>query len=316
MARFSVLIPTYRPNSDHLSQTLKGLLEQTEQDWECHICDEPTDVDTEALVEPFLEDQRITFHKNETCLGIGGNWNRCMEYATGELVAFLFQDDVWNPNYLEAAAEIFTDHPSVGFASFYHSYQYDQDLWTKEGYELVHQVQAELEQGLHKKEVILSRWLQRNMHPNIIGEPPFVVMRKSLTDAVGTFDEGMPQFLDVEYWLRCLRHADWYFAKDTFGAFRVHESGASARNNTSGEGLYDRITCFERLIESLSGDLRTQAVAARNRSIEDMMRKFFRRVANKKGVSKKGSGQVWKFVLLHPFVVLKSITKVLTEKSQ
>lgn len=315
MPRISVLIPTYKPNSLHLTETLEGLLAQTETDWECIICDEPTDVDTHAIVMEYLVDERFQFHKNEKCLGIGGNWNRCVSFAASPISAFLFQDDIWEPTYLETALSILGKHHSVGFVSINHRYQHDDDLWTKDGYHNLDKVKAKvLRPGMWSKEEFLTMWLERNMHPNLIGEPPFVVLRKSVLDEVGPFDEHMVQFLDVEYWLRCLQVTDWFYEDTIQGRFRIHGNAASFQNNDSGNGLYDRLTCYERLIKGLKGPMRKKAIQSRNRSVEDMIKKFMVRVKKGKGASSQGSSRVIKFVLLHPFIVINGFIKVISRR--
>jgi glycosyltransferase involved in cell wall biosynthesis len=314
MPKISVLVPTYKPNPQHLSETVESLRAQSETDWECIICDEPTEIDTHAMVMDYLVDERFSFHKNKKCLGIGGNWNECYRKATGNIIAYLFQDDLWEPDYLETALKIFSKNHDVGIISMHHRYQYDEELWTIEGYELVKEVQKQLLPGKQAGSEILEWWLKRNMHPNIIGEPPFVVLRKELMEEVGPFNEKMPQFLDVEYWLRCLQHTNWYYEPVSHGAFRVHGEAASAKNNASGEGLYDRLTVFEQLIKSLHGPLKRAAIKSRNRSVQDMIEKFFNRAKKGKGVSSKGSGQVFKFVFRHPIIVGVGFLKALTSK--
>lgn len=316
LPRVSVLVPTYKPNPLHLSEALESVRAQSEQDWECIICDEPTEVDTHAMVMDYLIDDRFQFHTNEKCLGIGGNWNECYRKASGNVIAYLFQDDLWEPNYLETALKIFSKNHDVGIISMHHQYQYDETLWTIDGYELVKEVQKQLLPGKQAGSEILEWWLKRNMHPNIIGEPPFVVLRKELMEEVGLFNENMPQFLDVEYWLRCLQHTNWYYENTSHGAFRVHSDAASAKNNESGRGLYDRLTVFEQLIKSLHGPLKKVAITSRNRSVQDMIEKFLHRTKQGKGVSGTGSGQVFWFVLRHPIIVTFGLLKAIFRKSR
>ncbi len=193
-----------------------------------------------------------------------------------------------------------------------HRYQHDDELWTKEGYEILENIKENaLRPGMWNSEAFLKMWLERNMHPNLIGEPSFVVMRKSLVDAVGPFDEHMTQFLDVEYWLRCLLKTDWYYEASLQGTFRIHADAASFLNNDSGQGLYDRLTCYERLIESLHGDMKDLAIRSRNRSVQDMIKKFLVRVKKGKAASRHGSSRVIKFVLKHPYIVAKGFVKVI-----
>lgn len=315
MATVSVLIPIYKPNPQHLEESLECLLQQTEQDFEVIICEEPTDVDCATVLKKYLDDPRFTYFKNETCLGIGGNWNRCASKASSPVIAYLFQDDLWSTDYLETALSIFSKHQTVGFISMNHEYKIEGELWTSEGYEALDRIKKEvLHDGAWGGREFLTMWLNRQMHPNLIGEPPFVVLKKEIMTEVGPFNERMPQFLDVEYWLRCLLVTDWYFEQKMHGQFRVHAAAASFKNNESGKGLYDRLTVFDALIKTLSGDLKRIAIASRNRSVEDMISKFLNRVQHKKGVSTSGSSQVFRFVLRHPVVMGISLVKVVLHK--
>lgn len=313
--KVSVLIPIYKPNPAFLKEALDCLMHQTEQDFEAIICEEPTDTDSSAVLKPYLEDSRITHYKNETCIGIGGNWNRCLSKATAPVIAYLFQDDLWETDYLETAVRILADHKNVGFISMNHDYKHEQELWTKVGYDNLEHIKKEvLRNGPWTGQEFLTMWLNRGMHPNLIGEPPFVVLRKEVMEEVGPFNETMPQFLDVEYWLRCLLVTDWYYEAKCHGQFRVHGEAASFVNNEKGQGLYDRLTCYQMLIDRLSGDMRKLAVKSRKQAVEDMAKKFFMRVKRKQGVSKQGSGQVFGFVLRHPFMVSVAVMKVLWKR--
>ncbi len=313
MSKASVLIPLYKPNPTHLTETLDSLMAQTEQDFECIMCEEPTDIrhSTFAVLRPYLGDSRFKHFINETCLGIGGNWNRCFSYAKSPIIAYLFQDDLWNQEYLATALRIFEENIHVGFISMNHRYRYDDDLPTIMGYEALQKVKTDvLREGMWSGMEFLKMWLKREMHPNLIGEPPFVVMKREVMEEVGPFHEGMPQFLDVEYWLRCLLVTDWYYEKNIHGAFRVHGDAASCRNNTSGEGLYDRLECFEMLIRNLDGEMKKLAIKSRTAAVETMAKKFFMRVKRGQTVATKSGGRVVVFVLRHPFLVIKAMVKV------
>ena len=53
--------------------------------------------DREAIV---FGDERISYHKNETNLGMVPNWNRQFELAETDLLTLLHQDDCLLPNYV------------------------------------------------------------------------------------------------------------------------------------------------------------------------------------------------------------------------
>ncbi|MSR67256.1 glycosyltransferase family 2 protein [Candidatus Peribacteria bacterium] len=306
MSSVSVLIPTYNPNQSFLIEALKSLQQQSFQAWTALIHDDCSERDTKSIVEPFLKDSRFRFTKSDRRLGIGGNWNACVRQSNQPLVAFLFQDDVWNHDYLKNAIEALQKHPDAGFVSLDHVYYGDENVTTMPLYQAVRIFRKKnIRNGLHHGKELLRFWTLHELHPNIIGEPSFVVMRRPVMQQAGAFLEDMPQFLDTEYWLRLLMITDWInLGDDESGIFRVHADGASAKNQEAGEGLYDRLRCFERLIMSLHGELRCAAVGARKKAVEKMISKFLSRVGSGKKASPKGSDTLVKFCLRHPLIIL------------
>jgi hypothetical protein len=133
----------------------------------------------------------------------------------------------------------------------------------------------------------------------------------------GPFLEDMPQFLDTEYWLRLLTVSDWMNQADKeYGAFRVHPSAASAVNQETGAGLFDRLRCFERLISRLSGTDRRVAIRARNAAVEKMVTKFRNRVGSGKKASGQGSSTLMLFCLRHPLLILTILIRSLVKRSR
>lgn len=310
MPKVSVLIPTYNPNAAYLREALQRLQKQTETDWNAFIHDDNSKIDVRGLVEPFLSDTRIRFEHSPLNLRIGGNWNACWKGINAPIVAYLFQDDIWEPTYLEVALKVLNENPDVGFVSIDHRYQSDNDADISD-FEKIHEERRAITPGIHRGEEFLHQWIEHELHPNLIGEPSFVVIRKDILDRVGPFDVTMPQCLDLEYWLRCLQVTDWAYVHEMHGAFRIHPDAATAQNEREGRGIYDRFICFQRLIASLpNGDLRRLAIMKRNHAFETMVAKFF---ARKKGggdmKAATGSSVVKKFALMHPWIVIRGILR-------
>src|SRR5262245_42416416 len=99
MPTISVCLPTHGPNPAHLRAAIDSVRAQTFTDWELIIHDASDGTAVEEIVAPHLGDPRIRFHRSSTRLGIGGNWNACIRMGSAPLVAFLFQDDLWHPDY-------------------------------------------------------------------------------------------------------------------------------------------------------------------------------------------------------------------------
>ena len=273
-----VLVPTYRPTHSHLTVALTSLQRQTCADWRCFIHDDAVpESESASIVRPFLADHRIRFQSSHRRLGIGGNWNACLGATHAPFVAFLFQDDLWEPTYLGAALDVLTHHPSVGVVSMRHTY-------AMEGrehpiYQEVQDVRSTFAPGLYQGQDFLRLWLERGLRPNIIGEPSFVVLRRSVMEDAGFFLTNMSQALDTEYWLRMLLRSDWYHCADqSYGSFRVHPQAASAQTERDRVGLFDRLRCFNTVIASGDPSLKTLAKRSKRRAFLSMMNKFFVRI--------------------------------------
>ncbi len=311
MATVSVLVPTYHPIARQLEEALKSLQAQTFQDWTALVHDDcSADVDVRAIVEPFLSDTRIRFERSQTRLGIGGNWNACFRKSSEPVVAYLFQDDVWAPRYLESAMKVMNEHPTVGLVCMDHAYTVEGGMDIGPLYEAVRTFRAErLSEGFHRGAALLQWWVQEQLTPNVIGEPSFVVMRREFMKQAGEFLETMPQFLDTEYWTRMLSVSDAFVLRGEFGAFRVHPNGASAMNQESGQGIADRLRCLELIIGRTFGDKRSQAIAARKKAVEAMVAKYFRRRDGNKNVGAGDKSYIRGFCFRHPVLVIHAIVK-------
>ena len=246
--RVSVLMPTYKPNAQHLIEAIESVFAQTEQNWTLHIQDEPTEVDTEKIIENYLQDGRVTFERNSERLGIGKNWNACLRTATAPYIQFMFQDDIWSPGILENGIRVLDEHERVGMVSLGHEYKMEGGIPDDEIYREVEEEMSKITQGEHDGQSFLLRWMKQGLRPNIIGEPCFVMLRKAVTDKVGMFHETMQQQLDAEYWTRMLAQSNWYYVPSNLGAFRVHASATTARNTRNKVGLGDRLYILRKSI--------------------------------------------------------------------
>ncbi|PIP64951.1 hypothetical protein COU77_04080 [Candidatus Peregrinibacteria bacterium CG10_big_fil_rev_8_21_14_0_10_49_16] len=240
-----ILMPTYEPQPEYLLEAIESILAQTEGDWQLFINDDASQTDVFDLVKHYLHDPRVHFSKNEQRLGIGGNWNTSLRKSNADYMQFLFQDDVWNTNYLEKTIDIMTNYTDISLVSVHHAYTCTNSIETKGHYDFVNTYKKNhLQNGIQISALFLPQWLRSGLYPNVIGEPSFVMMKRTLIEKVGAFREDLNQFLDVEYWIRCLRHTDWYYLDEHLGTFRVHKDGTSVRNYESGVGLTERFQCL------------------------------------------------------------------------
>jgi glycosyltransferase involved in cell wall biosynthesis len=108
----SVLVPTY--NGDRfIRRTIESILRQTYPATEIVVVDDGPGESLRATVSEY-PDPRILFSKNPRNLGMIRNWNRCIELAGCDLIAFLHDDDFFAPTYLERAVEAFASDDRLG----------------------------------------------------------------------------------------------------------------------------------------------------------------------------------------------------------
>ena len=305
----SIYIPTYKPKPDHLRAAIECALAQTFTDWELVVRDDASPgVDVEPIVRDYLKDPRITYYRGAQRRGIGGNWNACLGFGSGEFVAYLFQDDLWHPDYLKRSVEILRANPRTGFTAAEHEYLIEEGTHPTRAaayQKLRDEKKAVLKPGHNDRMEFLQWWIERGLRPNVIGEPSYVLLRRSVIQAAGPFREDMPQGLDVEYWLRALLQADWHYIPDDLGEFRVHGAAASTINDELGHGLFDRLSFFDVLLRYLTaGPVRTLTARSLRRQFALMAGKFFGRVRSGGKVGGGGAGSLVSVVLRHPILVL------------
>lgn len=320
----SILLPTYEPKPEHLRETLECLRQQTFTDWTAIIHDDASTSDVSAMIEPYLHDPRFSLVRGDRRRGMGGNWNQCLKQASALFVQFLFQDDFWRPDYLKRCLKVLEADPTLGFVATEKHYQIDGEPQFVEAkrdyYDRVREAQRAIRAGKHDGLQYLSQWMEQGLHPNTIGEPCFVMLRRSIINQVGLFSEELKQGLDMEYWIRCLLKSPWFFLRGELGAFRVHADGTSARNYSAGQGFADRLHCFDLLVDSLpTPALRSEARRIRRRELSVMLAKFLARRKVGGTARGNGGGAMMTFFTKHPVLstigVLGYLRKTLHESS-
>ena len=109
---FSVLMPTYN-QAAFIRRAIRSLYRQTFRRWELIIVNDGCTDETEAAIRDYLEDERVTYLKNDSNQGLGCALNRAMEAARGEWIAYLPSDDYYFDNHLESLSRAFRAHPDL-----------------------------------------------------------------------------------------------------------------------------------------------------------------------------------------------------------
>lgn len=111
---FTIALPSYK--TLYLRECIESILGQTYPDFEVVIVNDASPEDMDSVVAEF-HDERIRYYKNEKNFGaynVVGNWNRCLEYAKGDYIICMGDDDKLLPNCLEDYAKLIEKYPGLG----------------------------------------------------------------------------------------------------------------------------------------------------------------------------------------------------------
>ena len=103
----SVILPTYNRN-DYLENSINSVLKQSYTNVEIIVIDDSSDNKAKAVVDKFIKENYDCnikyFHSNRA--GQGGARNLGLKNASGEIIAFLDDDDEWYRNKLQIEYDI------------------------------------------------------------------------------------------------------------------------------------------------------------------------------------------------------------------
>jgi len=105
----SIIMPSYNTGK-YIKESIKSVLNQTYINWELIIVDDSSTDNTDSVVKPYLEDERIKYLKNEKNSGAAVSRNYALREAKGKWIAFLDSDDLWHPEKLERQIEFMVDN--------------------------------------------------------------------------------------------------------------------------------------------------------------------------------------------------------------
>ena len=111
---FSVLIPAFK--AKYLRECIDSILNQSYSRLEVIIVNDASPEDLDSIVQGY-NDERIKYYVNENNFGavdVVLNWNKCLEYATGDYVICMGDDDCLKPNCLEVYNKLLESRPGTG----------------------------------------------------------------------------------------------------------------------------------------------------------------------------------------------------------
>jgi glycosyltransferase involved in cell wall biosynthesis len=107
----TIVIPYFK-NLAYLEEALHSVLGQSSNDWACIVIDDCSEEPARQIVES-LKSTKVTYVRNDSNLGLSGNWNKAIDLASTDLVSIFHADDVMGPNYTQDILDGFKIFPNA-----------------------------------------------------------------------------------------------------------------------------------------------------------------------------------------------------------
>lgn len=219
--RVSVIIPV-RNGKDFLQEALDSVLQQSFTNLELLLIDDgSTDDDYDRYA---LQDPRIrVIHLPG--MGVSRARNVGMAQSRGDLLAFLDADDVWFPGKLQAQVSYFDAHPDVGvvFGKFIR-----WQALPSGGFAPASSLMQDAGQ-LNCADPERSGWLYTRLLDGLLVGMNTAVVRRTVYEAIGGFNEALRQGEDYDFWLKASRVAEMHSLNGPVALYRIHRASAMHR---------------------------------------------------------------------------------------
>lgn len=239
----SIVIPAYN-NENTIIATLESIRNQSYKNIEIIIIDDNSKDKTLQLVtEQQKKDNRIKIYHNSTNLGMIGNWNKCIQMSNGEFVKLVCADDLLDKNEIEKETGVMILNPSVNLV------ESDTRLIDING------KKTGSFKRYHKSGLVKGKKIARTsiIWNNFFGAPVNNLIRKSVLDKTGYFDEQFTYILDFDMWMKIACIGDVYIIHELLNSFRIRND--SNTGNLIGKDRETYVAEHQRLVDKYAGEL-------------------------------------------------------------
>lgn len=239
----SIVIPAYN-NENTIIATLESIRNQSYKNIEIIIIDDNSKDKTLQLVtEQQKKDNRIKIYHNSTNLGMIENWNKCIQMSNGEFIKLVCADDLLDKNEIEKETGVMILNPSVNLV------ESDTRLIDING------KKTGSFKRYHKSGLVKGKKIARTsiIWNNFFGAPVNNLIRKSVLDKTGYFDEQFTYILDFDMWMKIACTGDVYIIHELLNSFRIRND--SNTGNLIGKDRETYVAEHQRLVDKYAGEL-------------------------------------------------------------
>lgn len=210
LPRITIITPSYNQAAT-LPATIASVLGQGYPDLEYLVIDGGSTDGTLEILKGYGSSLQWLSEKDH---GQAEAINKGLRAASGDVLAFLNSDDVYEPGALLTVGRYFAAHPQAQWLTG------RCNILDRSGRIIRPFV------SVYKNAWLALNWPAALYVLNFISQPATFWQRR-LTAQVGYLDETLYYTLDYEYWLRLQRAARLHVLKDTLAGFRYYASSKS-----------------------------------------------------------------------------------------
>lgn len=181
----SVIIPVFN-RITYLTRAIESVLSQTHRYFEIIIIDDNSLEDIKTIIDKF-HDNKIIYIRNNKNMGVSYSRNIGIKRSKYDLIALLDSDDEWLPKKLEFQIKYLKEHPEYDIV-------HTEEIWIRNGKRVNPKKKHQKSGG-----DIFERSLEL-----CLMSPSSILLKRSVFDKHGLFDETLPVCEDYDMWLRIL----------------------------------------------------------------------------------------------------------------
>jgi len=241
--KITLVIPIYQPQLEYLRELFVSIGNQDYPNFNVVISD---DGDGESMVWKVMPDHlasRVKYVSNAGSKGIFRNLNHALLHAEGDFIQLFCQDDVMFPSLLSKNYASFVQHPNAVISFTLAEFQLDSGEKIEFDYSFMRFIPDVLTSEIANNYLLYYGCLPGNLSN--------VMMRRTLVEKLGKFDETFAFAADYDYWIRASKFGDIVVVKEPHLTIRNHQKSASIEMGTLHRYVEIK-EIYQRLIEANS----------------------------------------------------------------
>ena len=238
----SVVIPTHN-RAHYIKETIGSVLAQTYSDYEIIVVDDRSTDNTAEIIQGLSNDKPIRYF-SQPCGSAPAARNFGLQQAQGKYIAFLDSDDLFMPEKLAKQVAFLDEHASVAFV--HAGYEKFSDQGEDLGYRDTSRISG-------------NYYIQMLLDWSVLIATPCVLVRKTVLDEVGDFDEQMRAAEDLDLWRRIAQRYEIGVIPEMLCRVRVHPGSLST-------GKVKAAASFERYLDKAFKDDPSLSMGFRRRA--------------------------------------------------